>query len=209
MNKTRSAAIILWCLLVGEAWLLSPEGEAMPEWVWAAIAGDWGAHDPWVVAHFMLMGVWPLILISQTADRWLTRPVPLLPFTLGTMALGAFILLPGLALTGSQRHPVGRVGALTRHPLAQGVLALSAVGLGVWALLTGSPAAWVDAVQTDPFLHIMAFDSLVVWLTSVLLAWDSTQTSEGQGPPWTLTLLPVVGTCWWTARRQIEATEPS
>lgn len=202
-------ALVLWTALVAEAALLAPAGEGLPDWVLAVSSGDWGAHDPLVIAHFMLMGVWPLLLLAQTADRWRTRPVPLLPFVALTMALGAFVLLPGLMIVGSQRHAVGRVGRIARHPLVQALLALQAIGLAAWGFGAGSTSAWLEAFRTDPFLHIMTFDSLAVWATSVALARDSQD-----GVPWTRALIPAVGTAWFNAgprpqAAQIEATEPS
>jgi len=207
MAGMRVFAAVLFVLLVGEAALLSPAGEGFPDWVIAASSGDWAAHDPLVIAHFMLMGVWPLLLVTQTADRWRTRPVPLLPFALLTFAGGAFALLPGLVLVGDARHPPGRIGRLSRHPIVQGLLAAQVLGLLGWGLTRGSVAAWWTAFTTDPFLHIMAFDSVAVWLTSIALA----RTTD-DGVPWTRTLLPAVGTAWYNAAPragQIEATAPS
>lgn len=200
-------AAILFVLLVGEAWLFAPAGDGLPDWVVALSLGDWSAHDPLVVAHFMLMGVWPLLLISQTAPQWRTRPVPLLPFALLTFVLGAFVLLPGLMIVGDQRHPLGAVGRLARHRIVQGLLAAQALGLLGWGLVTGSVAVWWHTFQTDPFLHIMTFDSLAVWLTSMAIAYHA-----DDGVPWTRTLLPAVGTAWWNAAPrspQMDATAPS
>lgn len=201
---TRRAALTTWILLLLAVATTGPDGAGLPDWVIAAIGGDLQAHEPWVIAHFNLMGVWPLVLTTQAARRWFVRPLWLLPFLVASMAGGAFVLLPALAVVGDTVHPRGQVGRLVQRPVGQAVLALSAVALVGWGLVAGSPAAWWHAWQTDPFLHAMALDSVAVWIASMLLA----RSEDPEG--WTVTLVPLLGTCWWTATRpaQIEATAP-
>jgi hypothetical protein len=79
------------------------------------LTGQWDGEEPVVVALFNLMGVWPFVLAAQLAPWLRRRPLPLWPFALGSMVLGAFVLLPGLAVAGHlSRWGDGRAGSPDR-----------------------------------------------------------------------------------------------
>ncbi len=104
----RIAYLLLFALLLGEALLFSPpQRPDQTEWVMRLLTGDWAREEPSVVALFQLMGVWPMAMLALLAPRLRRGPVALWPFVLGSMALGAFMLLPGLAL-GCEAKPVAR-----------------------------------------------------------------------------------------------------
>lgn len=111
----RVGAVVLWVALIGEAVVWAPP--ARPDqgaWVLRLLTGQWDGEEPVVVALFNLMGVWPFVLAAQLAPWLRRRPLPLWPFALGSMVLGAFVLLPGLAVGGAPQ-PMGRwQGWLTR-----------------------------------------------------------------------------------------------
>ena len=95
----RVVAVVLFGLLLGEAMVLAPpsaEGTGAQVMDW--MTGHWSGYEPMSVVHFQLMGVWPFVLAALCAPWLRGRRIPLWPFALGSMALGAFALLPGLAL---------------------------------------------------------------------------------------------------------------
>ncbi len=176
----------LWLALVAESVLLAPA--ARPDqtaWLVALMSGQWDGIDPWVVAHFNLMGVWPLVLAALLAPELRRRPVPLWPFALSSFAIGAFGLLPGLALGGEVREPARWQGWVGHR--AVGVLGFTAASALVgWALLAGDGSEWVRSFREEQFVHIMAFDFVALWATSVVVAWERHER-------WWLALVPLWG----------------
>ena len=144
----RLLALVLLAILLVDAFVLAPAKH--PDWVERVIAwatGDWAGHEPYVVAQFQLMGVWPLVLASMLAPWLRGRPLPLWPFSLGSFALGGFILLPGVALPRSEVRSVGWL----QSRLVAVAAGIPAMALVVWALSAGSPAGWLATAREMQF----------------------------------------------------------
>jgi hypothetical protein len=125
-------------------------------WVLRLLRGDWGGENPYVVAHFQLMGLWPLAFGLHLADRWRARPVPAWPFLLGSLALGMYALLPWFALPRRDPGPPGPRWA--RSPWGPRGLAATGLGFVGWALVTGDVRAYWDTVVSDGFVWPMTVD---------------------------------------------------
>lgn len=173
-GPVRVGLFALWAVLMAEALLLSPS--ARPDqtaWLIRLMTGDWAGEEPLVVALFQLMGVWPVAMAALLAPRLRRRPIPLWPFALASMALGAFVLLPGVVLGGTPLAPSERARWQTwlGSRVLVGLAAIPAVALVVWGLVAGSPAAFLEVWRTEQFVHVMALDFCVLWAASVVLAW--------------------------------------
>ena len=169
----RGIYVVLWVALVAEAVLLSPP--ARPDqsaWIGRLLTGQWAGEEPWVVVLFQLMGVWPFVLAALLAPRLRRRPVPLWPFVGVSMAIGAFGLLPGLAL-GGKTQPPWRWARWLRHPVWLAALGIAVVALVTWGIVAGDPSAFVHAFQTEQFVHVMTFDFVALGVTAGLVATDS------------------------------------
>lgn len=190
----RLLAVTLWLLLFAVPWLGPPTRPDLGPWVLGLLRGDWEGTEPWVVVHFQLMGIWPLLLGLQLRGWWRTRPVPAWPFSAGAFVVGAYALLPWFALRRPAPHqPRPRVDAVA--PWLAGGAGLAAAALALYGVLAGSVVAWGAAFATDGFVWTMSFDFLALWATSVLLARET-------GGRWTWALVPVVGTATLLAARQ-------
>jgi len=178
---------LLFVLLLGEALLLAPPaddgvGPMVTDWM----TGRWQGYEPLSIVHFQLMGVWPMVLLAMTAPWLRGRPIPLWPFALGSFALGGFALLPGLALP---RRTGASVWGLRSRWMGV-LLAVPTMALVVWGVVAGDASAWWQAAQADQFMHIMAWDFVALWLTSVAIA----QARDGRGL-WCA--VPLFGACAW------------
>lgn len=181
----RQLLAAIWLALLLEAFLLSPAPRPdQSEWVMRLVTGDWAGEEMLVVALFNLMGIWPLAMAALLADRLRGWPPPW-PFVAASMALGGFVLLPGVLVAGD-RGPVSGWQRALAHPALRGVLGVGAAGLMVWGLATGDAARFVEIWRTELFVHVMAFDFVALWLSSVVLAREN-------GARWPLALLPLVG----------------
>lgn len=193
----RVGAVVLWFALIGEVVAFAPPARLdQGALVWRLLTGPWSGEEPVVVALFNLMGVWPFVLAAQLAPWLRRRPLPLWPFAVGSMALGAFVLLPGLALWGAPQPMARWQGWLTR-PAWLGLLGLAAIALSAYAS-TGSHAGYAWAFHHQPLVHVMTFDFGALWLTSVLVARE-------RGGPWALALVPMLGALAWTWRMRGDA----
>lgn len=183
----RWIAVVLWVGLLVAMFTAPPQREDMWPWIIDLATGDWEGTEPWVVAHFNLMGIFPMLLLVQLRDRLASRPLPAWPFALGMFALGGYALLPWFILqpARNQAKPWAWLERL-RIPIAA-LCALGTVGLVAWAALTGDPAAWAQIAASDGFVFPMAWDFLALWLSSVLLA-------KARGGRWWLALVPALGT---------------
>lgn len=180
----RGVAAGLWvALMVLAATSTAPSRPDQGEWIVRLLTGQWAGEEPAVVALFNLMGVWPFALAAQTAPWLRSRPVPLWPFAVASMVVGAFVLLPGLVVHGRPSAPAP--AALTARPWLA-VLLAGTVGLAGWAALAGDPAAALAAFRGDRFVQLMSFDFCALWLASVLIARE-------RGGAWGWALVPIVG----------------
>lgn len=183
----RVVSVVLFVLLLGEALVLAPAsadgtGAKVMHWM----TGHWSGYEPWTVVHFQLMGVWPFVLAAMCAPWLRGRAIPLWPFSLASMALGGFALLPGLALPRTSGKPVPLLSSRWIAP----ILAVPTLALLGWAAFAGDPTVWLDAFKTEQFIHIMGWDFVALWLTSIAVA----HARDGRG--W-LCAVPLVGALVW------------
>lgn len=168
----RAGWVSLWAALVLAAWGLAPPTRS-DVWAWCLdlVAGRWEGTDPLVVAHFQLMGVWPLVFAVQLRGALRARPVPLWPFVLGSGLLGAFVLLPGLALqSGTAPDRDGPVERALGSGVFRGLVGAGALLWMGWGAAWGSPGAWEAARASDGFVWTMTWDFCALWSTSAALA---------------------------------------
>jgi hypothetical protein len=190
----RALYLSIFALLLGEALLFAPpQRPDQTEWVLRLITGDWSGEEASVVALFNLMGVWPLAMGALLAPRLRRSPVPLWPFVLGSMALGAFVLLPGLAL-GAGSGPVARWQTWLGSRGFAAALLVAALGLMGWALVAGDPTAFARVWRTEQFVHVMSHDFVALWLTSMVAAHELGEDR------WGWTAVPLLGALALRAR---------
>lgn len=159
-----------------------PQAPGTPDLVSDLLTGRFAPHPPWLVAHFQLMGLWPLLFAFALRGEWRAR-VPAWPFLLGSVALGCYVLLPWFVLRGP--GPVDR-GRWWAHAALPAGLAAGALAWVAWAAATGSGADWAHRVRADGFTWAMTWDFAAFWALSVAEA-------RGRRGWWWAALVPVVG----------------
>lgn len=182
----RATLLGLWAAIIGYAVFFAPP--ARPDqgaWVWRLLTGDWAGEEPSVVVVFNLLGMWPLAMAALLAPDLRRRPVPLWPFAAGSMALGAFALVPGLALGGERGGTAGWQRVLRSRGFRGAVAAVTLVLVG-WAAAAGDPSAYAEAFATDQFVHVMTLDFALFYVTSIVVARE-------RGGRWAWALVPLLG----------------
>jgi hypothetical protein len=162
MNRTVPA--LLWLALLGYALLPAPP--AAPDTagqVLAMLQFDSSRADPLAIAVFNLLGVLPaafMALILFDAGR----PNPW-PFAVGAFVLGGFVLLPYLVVRDTRAPLADRPGTFARiigSRTAGVVLLFLATALIGFALIAGSPSAFLAGLQSSKFIAVMTADLLAL-----------------------------------------------
>ena len=169
----RWIAVALWVLLVLDLTVWSPpQAPGQDAWIQEALLGQWEGKNPATVALFNLMGLWPLAFAGRLAGELRARPIPAWPFVLGSMVLGAFLLLPYFVLRPAPPAPrdPGRWLRWLQHPAYLPVLGLLGLGLAVWGLLAGDLAGFAQAFRYEQLVQVMSLDFVVLALTFGLTA---------------------------------------
>jgi len=134
--------------------------------------------DRCLFALFNLMGVWPLAMaVALRGDppwKW--------PFLVGSLAAGAFALLPWLVLRpwGETPRPRSRVDRALGSRWLRGGLGIAAVGLTA-LFLSGDLGAFAQRWRTEQFPFVMSLDFAAMTLARGLLALEHTKPRAPKG----------------------------
>lgn len=168
--------------------------------------GQWADINPYVIALFNLMGVWPLIYGCLLFTDGRGQKIPAWPFACLSFVVGAFGLLPYLAL----RHPQATfTGPLDRTlklfdsrwtGLALSLLALTLLGYG---LLQGNWADFVHQWKSSRFIHVMGLDFCLLSLLFPSLLRDDLARRGVHQPAlfWAISLVPLLGPLFYLCGR--------
>jgi hypothetical protein len=119
------------------------------------------------------------------------------PFAVGSFAVGAFALLPYLALRRPNPTFVGEPSWLIRamdSVWTGRVLLLGAIALLLYGFIQGDWADFVQQWQTSKFIHVMSLDFVALSvLFPVLLRDDLARRGMGDRWFWAIALVPLLG----------------
>ncbi|APB32535.1 hypothetical protein GlitD10_0234 [Gloeomargarita lithophora Alchichica-D10] len=190
---------VTWLGFVGYALIVAPPDQ--PEtWdlIQRLIRFQVAGINPLIVALFNLMGVWPGIYAAVLLTDGRGQKIPAWPFVAGSFALGAFALLPYLALRRPFPQWSGSVPWVLRlwnsRVLGAVWLTLS-VGFVGYGLSQGSWGDWWQAFQTSRFIHVMSLDFVLLSVLFPLVLGDDLTRRRVVRAPWfaLVSALPLVG----------------
>ncbi|ERN40405.1 hypothetical protein KR51_00029430 [Rubidibacter lacunae KORDI 51-2] len=154
--------------------------------------------NPLVAALFYLMGMWPLAYACLTLADGRGQRLWAWFFTVASMAVGAFALLPYLALRSPNATFPGKKGILIRLLDARLTGIAFATGgfllLG-FGLLKGNWVDFAEQFQSSRFIHVMSLDFCVLCLAFPALLGDdmARRGLRSSRVFWAVSLLPIVG----------------
>jgi hypothetical protein len=159
--------------------------------------GQWEGINPLIVALFNLMGVFPLIYSCMVFIDGKGQKIPAWIFATFSFGVGAFALLPYLALREPNPDFVGEKNAFLKlldSRITGIVLSIGAIVLVYYGLQGG----WSDFVrqwQTDRFIHVMSLDFCLLCLLFPALLGDDMAKRNMKNPIlfWLVTLIPLFG----------------
>ncbi|MEA5419327.1 DUF2834 domain-containing protein [Spirulina sp. CCNP1310] len=168
---------LLWLGFLGYATFLAPPDQPDTlDLIIQMINGPWEGINPLIIALFNLMGVLPVVYGMFLYSDGRGQRLPAFVFAAGTFLAGAFALLPYLALRRPNPEFNGPVGWWIRIQDSRWlgmIVALGALGLCGWGVMTGDWADFSHQWQTNRFIHVMSLDFLLLSsLTAALLGDD-------------------------------------
>lgn len=178
--------------------------------------GQWANLNPWIISLFNGMGLWPMIYCGLLLRDGQRQSFPAWPFAIAAFFIGAFAILPYLALRESPPQ--------TTFPDPTPIKFWESTGLGVglsigflvlftFGVIQGN---WEDFTQAwfgDRFIHVMSLDFCLLSLLIPSLSSDDRDLRPSKSPVW-LDFLPVIGALVYLCRRapirpQISREQPS
>lgn len=198
---------LLWVSVIIYAFFLAPPNQ--PD-TWELIknlsTGQWQGINPLIIALFNIMGVWPFIYACLLLFDGRQQKIPAWPFALGSFGVGAFTLLPYLALRQPNQEFTGSKDALLK--LLDSRWFGIAITLGTFTLLgfgliKGDWGDFIQQWQTSRFVHVMSIDFCLLCLLFPTLLKDDMARRGLNNPQlfWVVSLLPLVGSALYLCIR--------
>jgi hypothetical protein len=190
---------LLWIGLVGYAILLaSPNQPDTPKLIQDLSSGQWQDINPLVVALFNIMGIWPLIYSCVLLIDGRMQKIPAWLFAAASFAVGAFAILPYLALREPNQEFSGEKNTslkLLDSRWTGVLLTLGAIALVSYGLIGGDWENYIQQFQTSRFIHVMTLDFCLLCLLFPALLGDDMARRGIKNPQifWAVCLIPLFG----------------
>ena len=189
---------LLWVGFASYAFVLAPpERPDTFELIKNLSIGKWEGTNPLIVALFNIMGVWPIIYSCLLFSDGKGQKIPAWPFATGSFGVGAFALLPYLALREPNREFTGKKNLFLKildSRWTGAVLTLGAIALVAYGV-RGNWEDFAQQWQTSRFIHVMSLDfSLLCLLFPALLGDDMGRRGLNSSAVfWAVALVPLFG----------------
>ncbi|NJO51157.1 MAG: DUF2834 domain-containing protein [Leptolyngbyaceae cyanobacterium RM2_2_4] len=190
---------LLWMGFSAYAFLLAPPNQSD---TFALIkdlsTGQWNGINPLVIALFNIMGVLPMLYACLVFIDGRGQKVPAWLFASASFGVGAFALLPYLALRKPNPTFVGEKNALLKLLDSRWTalaLSVGAIALLTYGLTTGDWSNFIQQWQSDRFIHVMSLDFCLLCLLFPALIGDdmARRGLQDQRIFWAVALVPLLG----------------
>jgi len=198
---------LLWLGLIAYAFLFAPPDRPDTlSLIQNLSTGNWDGINPLVIALFNIMGILPMAYACFLLIDGRGQTVRAFPFVIGSFAVGAFALLPYLALRQPNSSFQGEAAGLIRLVDARWTgraIALAALGLLTYGITQGNWADFVQQWQTSRFIHVMSLDFCLLCLLIPALLGDDMERRglKDNGLFWAIALTPLLGTLAYLSTR--------
>ncbi|MEH2081679.1 MAG: DUF2834 domain-containing protein [Nostoc sp.] len=190
---------LLWLGFVVYAFFFAPPDQVGTfELIKNLSIGQWQGVNPLVIVLFNLMGIWPLIYSAVVFIDGRGQKIPAWLFSTTSFAVGAFALLPYLALREPNNQFLGQKNTLLKlldSRVTGFVLTVATVILVTYGLRAGDWGSFVQEWQTNRFINVMSLDFCLLCLLFPALLGDDMARRGWKNPQffWLITLIPLFG----------------
>jgi hypothetical protein len=137
--------------------------------------GNWTGINPLIIALFNIMGIWPLIYSCVLFIDGHGQKIPAWLFATLSFGVGAFAILPYLALRQPNPQFLGKKSLLIKllDSRITGLLLTSGTIILVsYGLIQGNWEDFIQQWQTSRFIHVMSLDFLLLSVLFPVLLTD-------------------------------------
>lgn len=190
----------IWLFFTVYAFVFAPPSqpetlELITKLATAQIAGI----NPLVVALFNLMGVLPLVYACLLLVDGRGQKIAAWKLLLPSFGVGAFALLPYLALRKKNPYWIGKLDRVLRvleSPLTAILLGVTVLSLIFWGINSGDWSNFVQQWHNSKFIHVMSLDfCLLCLLLPMLVKDDLVRRGIDNIALWnTIAFVPLLGT---------------
>ena len=190
---------LLWIGLVVYAFFLAPPNQPNTfELIKNLSTGNWDGINPFIIALFNIMGIWPMIYGCLMFIDGREQKIPAWPFAAGSFGVGAFALLPYLALREANQKFTGSKDIFLKIQDSRwlGVaLTIGTLVLLSFGLIKGDWGDFIQQWQTSRFIHVMSLDFCLLCLLFPALLGDDMARRGLKNPAlfWAVALVPLIG----------------
>lgn len=191
--------IALWLGFATYAFLLAPPDQPDTlNLIKNLSTGQWEGINPLVISLFNIMGVWPMIYSCLMFIDGREQKTPAWPFAAFSFGVGAFALLPYLALREPNPKFVGTKNTFLKlldSRLTGVVLTVGTIILVAYGLINGDWGNFVHQWQTSRFVNVMSLDFCLLCLSFPALLGDDMARRNLQNSQlfWITALIPLFG----------------
>ena len=177
----------------------------------ALSTGEWSGINPIIIGIFTIMGIFPLVygaFILFDSEQSISP----YPFFFVSFGVGAFALLPYLALRSSDTVGNGEKNWLLKILDSRWTAVISSMTIAVLIVVGLVKGDWSDYVtqwQTSQFIHIMSIDFCLLCLLFPFILQDDMQRRGVNSDRWFLpaAFVPLFGSLvYWCLRPQLPET---
>jgi hypothetical protein len=206
---------LLWLGLAVYAFFLAPPDQPNTlELIKNLIAGNWQGINPIVVSLFNILGIVPMIYACLLLIDGRQQKLPAWPFVTFSFGIGAFSLLPYLALREPNQEFTGNKNLLLKivdSRICGVVISLASIALIAYGFIGGNWQDYIYQFQTSRFIHVMSIDFCVLCLLFPSILGDDMARRGINNPKffWAVSLIPLFGALAYLCLRPplIERTE--
>lgn len=198
---------LLWVSVAVYAFFFAPPNQPDTfELIKNLSTGNWDGINPLVIALFNIMGIWPMIYSGLIFSDGREQKIPAWPFAVASFGVGAFALLPYLALREANQKFTGSKDIVLKILDSRwlGVaLTLGTLVLLSFGLLKGDWADFIQQWQSSRFIHVMSLDfCLLCLLFPALLGDDMARRGmKNSSLFWVVALVPLIGSLLYLCLR--------
>lgn len=204
---------LLWLGFVSYAFFLAPP-DNFPEsleLIKNLSTGNWQGINPLIISLFNIMGIWPFVYSAVVFFDGRNQKIPAWPFASAAFGLGAFALLPYLALREPNQTFIGEKNSFLKILDSRILGILLTIGTAVLFIysLQGDWADFVQQWQTSRFIHVMSLDFVMLSLLFPTLLGDDMTRRGWQNHQlfWLFAIIPLFGPLIYLSIRPSVNTE--
>jgi hypothetical protein len=198
MIKKIGFGLIWLCFVVYGFFFSPPDQPETFELIKKMCLGDWEGINPLILAEFNLMGIWPIIYGCLLFFDGRGQKIPAFPFVFASFFVGAFALIPYLALRQTNPEFTGEKTWFLKVQDSKILAILITITVFIFlgfAILKGNGNDFLNQWQNSRFINVMTLDFCLLSLLFPTILKDDLKRRnfDHNLVYWLISLIPLLG----------------